>query len=82
MLEALVALADWDALTAFLPRARTFTEAFALVRPTADRAEGLATPQPANVPRRRNCCDVRSQALRAWASSSRRRSQEIGSRVS
>jgi class 3 adenylate cyclase len=42
MLEALVALADWDALTAFLPQARTFTQAFALVRPACDRAEGLA----------------------------------------
>ena len=41
MLEALVALADWDALTAFLPRARTFTQALALFcgsRVVADRA--------------------------------------------
>jgi hypothetical protein len=42
MLEALVALADWDALTVFLPRARTFAKALALVRPGSDRAEGLA----------------------------------------
>ncbi len=39
---ALVALADWDALTAFLPQARTFTQALALFQPASDRAEGLA----------------------------------------
>jgi class 3 adenylate cyclase len=42
LLEALVALGDWDALTAFLPQARTFSNALALVGPTSDRAEGLA----------------------------------------
>jgi class 3 adenylate cyclase/DNA-binding winged helix-turn-helix (wHTH) protein len=42
MLDALVALADWDALTAFLPRARAFEDAFALVKPFSNRAEGLA----------------------------------------
>jgi tetratricopeptide (TPR) repeat protein len=42
MLEALIALEDWDALTAFLPQARTFTKTLALVGPASDRAEGLA----------------------------------------
>ena len=42
MLEALVALEDWDALVAFLPRARAFAGALVLVEPAGDRAEGLA----------------------------------------
>jgi hypothetical protein len=42
MLEALVALEDWDALAAFLPRARTFVSALVLVEPAGDGAEGLA----------------------------------------
>jgi class 3 adenylate cyclase/DNA-binding winged helix-turn-helix (wHTH) protein/tetratricopeptide (TPR) repeat protein len=42
MLDALIALEDWDALTAFLPRARAFSDALALVGPASDRAEGLA----------------------------------------
>ena len=43
MLEALVALEDWDALAAFLPRARTFSGALALVGPASDRAEGAVS---------------------------------------
>src|SRR5439155_2933632 len=42
MLEALIALEEWDALTAFLPRARAFSDALALIRPASDRAEGVA----------------------------------------
>jgi DNA-binding SARP family transcriptional activator len=42
MLEALVALEDWDALAAFLPRAREFAGALVLIEPAGDRAEGLA----------------------------------------
>jgi hypothetical protein len=42
MLDALIALEDWDALTAFLPRARAFSDALALAGPASDRAEGLA----------------------------------------
>jgi class 3 adenylate cyclase len=41
-LDALTELGEWDALEAFLPQARTLTEALALVGPTGDRAEGLA----------------------------------------
>ena len=42
MLEALVALEDWDALTAFLRDARGFSEGLALIGPAADRTEALA----------------------------------------
>jgi class 3 adenylate cyclase/DNA-binding winged helix-turn-helix (wHTH) protein len=42
MLEALVALEDWDSLVAFLPEARAFAGALVLVEPAADGAEGLA----------------------------------------
>jgi hypothetical protein len=42
-LEALVALEDWDALTAFLPRARAFSDALALVEPASDRAAGIVS---------------------------------------
>jgi len=42
MLEALVALEDWDALVAFLPRARAFAAALRLVVPAGDSAEALA----------------------------------------
>jgi DNA-binding SARP family transcriptional activator len=42
MLEALVALEDWDALVAFLPRARAFADALVLVEPAGNGAEGLA----------------------------------------
>jgi DNA-binding SARP family transcriptional activator len=42
MLEALVALEDWDALVDFLPRARGFAGALVLVPPACDGAEGLA----------------------------------------
>ncbi len=42
MLEALVALEDWDALVAFLPRARSFAGALVLVGPASDYAEALA----------------------------------------
>jgi hypothetical protein len=42
MLEALVGLEDWDALVAFLPRARAFAGALVLVEPAGDGAEGLA----------------------------------------
>ena len=43
MLEALVALEDWDALTGYLPRARGFSDAFALAEPATDRAAGIAS---------------------------------------
>jgi tetratricopeptide (TPR) repeat protein len=43
MLEALVALEDWDALAAFLPRARAFSDALALVEPASDRAAGIVS---------------------------------------
>jgi tetratricopeptide (TPR) repeat protein len=43
MFEALVALADWEALAAFLPRADAFSEALALVAPASDRAAGLVS---------------------------------------
>jgi class 3 adenylate cyclase len=42
LLEAHIALADWDALTTFLPQARTLTDALALIGPSCDRAAGLA----------------------------------------
>lgn len=42
-LEALVALEDWDALTAFLPRARAFSHALALVEPASERASGIVS---------------------------------------
>jgi hypothetical protein len=42
MLEALVALEDWDALVAFLPQARSFSAALVLVGPASDYAEALA----------------------------------------
>ena len=42
MLDALVALQDWDAVRAFLPEARRRAAELALAGPGADRAEGLA----------------------------------------
>jgi hypothetical protein len=42
MLEALVSLEDWDGLARFVPRARAFADALALVEPTIARAEALA----------------------------------------
>jgi tetratricopeptide (TPR) repeat protein len=41
MLEALVALEDWDALAVFLPRARSLSAALALIGPASDRAEAI-----------------------------------------
>jgi hypothetical protein len=42
MVEALVALEDWDALGRFLPEARRRSEELAMLGPSIDRAEGLA----------------------------------------
>jgi DNA-binding SARP family transcriptional activator len=42
MLDALPALQQWDALAAFLPRARAAAAGLALAGPASDRAEGLA----------------------------------------
>jgi DNA-binding SARP family transcriptional activator len=42
MLDALPALQQWDALVAFLPRARAASRGLALAGPASDRAEGLA----------------------------------------
>jgi hypothetical protein len=42
MLDALVALQQWDALATFLPRARAASKALALIEPASDRAEGQA----------------------------------------
>ena len=42
LLDALVALEDWDAIRAFLPEARARAGLLALGEPTVDRAEGLA----------------------------------------
>ena len=42
MLDALAALEQWDALVAFLPRARAAAGGLALAGPASDRAEGLA----------------------------------------
>jgi DNA-binding SARP family transcriptional activator len=42
MLDALAALEQWDALLAFLPRARAASRGLALAGPASDRAEGLA----------------------------------------
>ena len=42
LLDALVALQDWDAVQTFLPEARRRALELALAGPTADRAEGLA----------------------------------------
>jgi DNA-binding SARP family transcriptional activator len=41
MLDALAALEQWDALAAFLPRAREASRGLALAGPASDRAEGL-----------------------------------------
>lgn len=41
MLDALVALEDWDALGEFLPELRPRADLLALAMPAADRAEGL-----------------------------------------
>jgi DNA-binding SARP family transcriptional activator len=41
MLDALAALEQWDALVAFLPRARQAARGLALAGPASDRAEGL-----------------------------------------
>jgi hypothetical protein len=42
LLDALPALQQWDALAAFLPRARAAAAGLALAGPASDRAEGLA----------------------------------------
>jgi hypothetical protein len=42
MLEALVALEDWDGLAGFVRQARAFADALALVEPAVARAEALA----------------------------------------
>jgi DNA-binding SARP family transcriptional activator len=42
LLDALPALGEWDALVAFLPRARAASRGLALAGPASDRAEGLA----------------------------------------
>jgi DNA-binding SARP family transcriptional activator len=42
LLDALPALEQWDALVAFLPRARAAARGLALAGPASDRAEGLA----------------------------------------
>lgn len=41
MLDALIALEDWDALAVFMPDARRSSDALALIGPASDRAEGL-----------------------------------------
>jgi hypothetical protein len=43
MLEALTALEQWDALAAFLPRARAASRGLALAGSASDRAEGLVS---------------------------------------
>jgi hypothetical protein len=51
LLEAQVTLEDWQAVRAFLPQARTFGRALALIEPSSDRAEALAEISVGNVPR-------------------------------
>jgi len=51
MLDALVALEDWDALRAFLPEARRRAAELVLVGPSTDRAEGLAAGAGGDIPR-------------------------------
>ena len=42
LLDALVALEHWEAVSRLLPRARAWSRALALIEPVCDRAEGLA----------------------------------------
>ena len=51
MLDALVALHDWDGLRDFLPEARQRADELAIVGPSADRAEGLAEAASGHVDR-------------------------------
>ena len=51
MLDALVALEDWDALRAFLPEARRRAAELVLVGPSSHRAEGLAAGAGGDIPR-------------------------------
>ena len=45
LLEALIALADWEAIAEFLPRARASVAGNALLEPYCDRADGLLLAQ-------------------------------------
>ncbi|TMG24089.1 MAG: zinc-ribbon domain-containing protein [Chloroflexi bacterium] len=51
MLDALVALHDWDGLRDFLPEARQRAGELAIAGPSADRAEGLAEAASGHVDR-------------------------------
>jgi hypothetical protein len=41
LVEAMVAMQDWEGLTEFVPSARAMVDAMALLGPACDRAEGL-----------------------------------------
>jgi class 3 adenylate cyclase/tetratricopeptide (TPR) repeat protein len=53
MLDALVALEDWEGLRAFLPEARLRAAEVVLIAPSADRAEGVAAAAAGEMERAR-----------------------------
>ena len=53
MLDALIALEDWEGLRAFLPEARRRAAELVLVGPAADRAEGVAAAAAGDTERAR-----------------------------
>jgi hypothetical protein len=74
MLEALVALEDWDALVAFLPRARAFGDALVLVEPAGDGRGGAGADRVRRPGGRREAASTRAGRLPSgWESSSKRR---------
>ena len=76
MLDALVALEDWESLREFLPVARRRAAELAVAGPMADRAEGLAAAAAGDVGRARSLLRRALEALDGWSAFEAARTRE------